>query len=163
MLNIKVKKFLKIFLLIGLCSFVIISLIVVLAKIYIINSQNNSAVVSENDSEMYDKWRLGQEAYNKKTEILNDLLNKYYPDEMSRLYEMSEEQNNSGSGIPIGLTEYSIKKVELIVKLYKEQNLNQEEREICKDELRTYYKEQNENKKFTDNLNLEVENILGLN
>lgn len=116
--------------------------------------------LSEADAQQYAKWEEGRIEYERKNKIINDLLNKYYPDEKKEIDELRKKEIDETIGIPVGLTESDIMRTELIVKVFRNQSLSNEEREICKEKLKYYYDEQNKKLKFSEDLNGEVEKII---
>lgn len=115
---------------------------------------------SEAEKETYKKWNKENEEFARKNNILNNLLNKYYPEEYSAITKMQKSETDGGISFKLDLTESQKKKTELIVTLYKEHELNNEEKEICKETLKYYYEIPQKEIKLDDELKIEIEKII---
>lgn len=125
------------------------------------NNDSNLIPESETTPEekaMYEKWSKENEESLNKGLLVESLLKKYYEEEYKTLESIRPDRSNGP--IELTLTEYDVKRAELIVKLYKEQKLNKEEKEACKHELNIAYKTPYNEIKLSDSLKKEIEEII---
>ena len=120
---------------------------------------SNSETKSEEDKELYEKRKKEAEEYRKKGEIVNDLLEKFYPTEYAKIQDEIENEKNK-KVISISLKQYEADKAKLIVELYNEQKLSNEEKKACRQELTTYYEAPEDNVKLENSVKNEIEKIL---
>ncbi len=119
----------------------------------------SSQETTEEEKALYDKWKKESELSIKRGEIVENLLEKNYPNENNLIKQKVNAKKKDGE-ITLQLTSEDIERAKLIVMLYKEKKLNKEEKEACKQSLSNYYKRPYDKVKIDDELKKEIEKII---
>lgn len=83
----KKKKIIFVVFIVNIILIIIFTIIIALLTYINVSQKRESKTLSE--EELYKKWNEEQKEYDRKNNIVNDLLNKYYPKEKNVIDEMN--------------------------------------------------------------------------
>lgn len=116
-------------------------------------------VMTEAEKRQIQKWEEEAEESDKQAKLVSSLLEKYYKNEYEPISKEIKE-HYSQKVISIQITDAEVREAELVVKLYKEQNLSKEEKEAVKHVIEVLYKKPSTDVRLGDNLMKEMKKIL---
>ena len=125
-----------------------------------INETNSEPyVMTEAEKRQIQKWEEEAEESDKQAKLVSSLLEKYYKNEYEPISKEIKE-HYSQKVISIQITDAEVREAELVVRLYKEQNLSKEEKEAVKHVIEVLYKKPSTDVRLGDNLMKEMKKIL---
>lgn len=116
-------------------------------------------VMTEAEKRQIQKWEEEAEESDKQAKLVSSLLEKYYKNEYEPISKEIKE-HYSQKVISIQITDAEVREAELVVRLYKEQNLSKEEKEAVKHVIEVLYKKPSTDVRLGDNLMKEMKKIL---
>lgn len=115
--------------------------------------------MTEAEKRQIQKWEEEAEESDKQAKLVSSLLEKYYKNEYEPISKEIKE-HYSQKVISIQITDAEVREAELVVRLYKEQNLSKEEKEAVKHVIEVLYKKPSTDVRLGDNLMKEMKKIL---
>lgn len=116
-------------------------------------------VMTEAEKRQIQKWEEEAEESDKQAKLVSSLLEKYYKNEYEPINKEIKE-HYSQKVISIQITDAEVREAELVVRLYKEQNLSKEEKEAVKHVIEVLYKKPSTDVRLDDSLMKEMKKIL---